>query len=320
MPIIRSTTDPASSLPLDQAFTLLSSFNQFLTVAIHDILYRRRIYEATTFAATRAFNLPVHQSRHPNLCKWIRESVDAVAAQLAGGHVARVVLLIEAPPVSPLSPTSAKSAKSTKSTNDDDDDDNETSSPPSRAISVRERWMFDVSRFPAWPTPRNSSSTNATSNTAGAKAMRTYGKMLNREASSKTEENREAAERSTAINWADVDEQFRGALVRLAYATEKMDPLPAGCAFNIGVELRETGLAPIGHPQAWIPSQPKAAAHFTSSTTTRTRKYVEEGARARTTPVRSVEAGPLFFECWVEEAPPLSSLPIPDSQRTTQPT
>ncbi|KAK4134560.1 DNA-binding protein [Trichocladium antarcticum] len=80
------------SLPLDQSHILLTSFNSFLTVAIHNILYYRNIYPRTTFLSTRAYNLPVHQNRHPKVCAWIRDAVDAVAVQLPTGHVARIAI------------------------------------------------------------------------------------------------------------------------------------------------------------------------------------------------------------------------------------
>jgi mitotic spindle assembly checkpoint protein MAD2B len=50
------------------------------------------------------------------------------------------------------------------------------------------------------------------------------------------------------------------------------------------------------HPQAWIPSepnlQPKGKGREVDG---------EDLGGVRTRPIRSVEAGPLFFECWVEE-------------------
>jgi len=103
---------------------------------------------------------------------------------------------------------------------------------------------------------------------------------------------------ATITNWTDVDEQLRGALRRLADTGERMGALPAGCTYTVAVELRERGPAPIGacHPQPWIPQEPNLQ---------RASKRRSEDGRdvrgARTTPIRSVRAGPLFFECWVEE-------------------
>jgi len=46
------------------------------------------------------------------------------------------------------------------------------------------------------------------------------------------------------------------------------------------------------HPQAWIPSEPNL----------QPKRGADVGGKA--TPIRSVEAGPLFFECWIEEGSP----------------
>jgi mitotic spindle assembly checkpoint protein MAD2B len=50
------------------------------------------------------------------------------------------------------------------------------------------------------------------------------------------------------------------------------------------------------HPQAWIPSEPNL------QPASRSREHDgQDIGGVRTRPIRSVEAGPLFFECWVEE-------------------
>ncbi|KAH7319853.1 DNA-binding protein [Stachybotrys elegans] len=96
--------------------TLLSSFTDFLTVAIHSLLYHRALYPQRTFLAARAYNLPVHQSRFPKLCAWINDAVAAVADQLRSGCVRRIAVVLHAP----------------------------------ATLSVLERWVFDVSTFPDW--------------------------------------------------------------------------------------------------------------------------------------------------------------------------
>ncbi len=50
------------------------------------------------------------------------------------------------------------------------------------------------------------------------------------------------------------------------------------------------------HPQPWVPSEP----NLQPASKRRPARGRDIGG-AGTTPVRSVEAGPLFFECWVEE-------------------
>lgn len=60
---------------------IVSIFADFLTVAIHTILYERQIYSPDLFISTRAYNHPVRQARHPALCKWIQDAVEACSAQ-----------------------------------------------------------------------------------------------------------------------------------------------------------------------------------------------------------------------------------------------
>ncbi|KAK0620234.1 DNA-binding protein [Immersiella caudata] len=280
-------------IPLDQAHPLLSNFSSFLTVAIHNLLFYRGIYPATTFLSTRAYNLPVHQNRHPKVCTWITDAVTSVNNQLISGHVSRIVIVLHAPLSGlpePSSPTLSQSQTYLKPL------------PPPGA--VLERWLFDVSRFPAWPhKPKESS----------VKAMSDYGRMLGKEA--KIEESREKHVADTSVNWTDVNEQLRGVLRRMAITAEKMDALPEGCTFTVAVELREAGLAPIGHPQAWIPSEP----NLQPASKSRSAPGEDVGG-AKTTPIRSVQAGPLFFECWVEEGKAkegfLSPEPVPYSQES----
>lgn len=257
----------AVSLP--QASQLLGAFINFLTVCVHNILYYRAVYPPESFLTARAYNLPVHQSRHPRVCDWVRDALDAVRAQLVRGTVERLAVVIY---------------------------DDQT--------RVMERWIFDLAAFPAW---------------AGVKEAygRGSGKSAAAGASGEPEDDR--------LNWTDVDEQLRAAVRRLAYAGEKMAALPEGCTFTIAVELREQGEAPIGvsrfsmslcrppwelrqvtnevrflflskHPQPWIPTQP----NLQTPSKTRETSGADVGG-ARTTPIRAVEAGPLFFECWIEE-------------------
>lgn len=274
---------------ITDARTLFNSFSNFLIVSIHTILYYRSIYPKQTFLSSKAFNLPVHQSRHPKVCSWINDAVDAVMTQAAKGGVERVAVVIHAP----LQPTSPM------------DSPDQQPAPG----SVLERWMFDVSQFPAWP--------------GGIEAMRNFrgeergvdklqkGQAGADEGVGSGDDNAANAAlevgRAGLVNWTDVDEQMRGAVRRLAYAGEAMEALPPGSTFTVAVELRDEAQAPIGHPQPWIPSQPDL------QPTSRARLRKAVGADVtKTIPVRTVEAGPLFFECWVEEG--RTKVPLQGSQ------
>ncbi|CAN8102608.1 unnamed protein product [Discula destructiva] len=272
-----------------EARTLLNSFNSFLTVAIHTVLYYRSIYPKQTFLSAKAFNLPVHQSRHPKVCSWINDAVDAVMAQIAKGTVERVAVVIHSPSNSSPVRTSP------------------TQQQQPAPGSVLERWMFDVSHFPSWPggiealknfrggeggdQPRDEEEPSEDENGSGEENF-ADGAAAEGGGSGVAENDAGTA----AINWTDVDEQLRGAVRRLAYAGEKMDNMPEGCTFTVAVELRDQAVAPIGHPQPWIPSQ----SGLQPASQNRQQKGRDVGG-ASTTPIRAVEAGPLFFECWVEE-------------------
>ena len=67
---------------LDTYQAVVSAYSDFLTVAIHTILYERNIYPQTSFIKARKYNYPVRQSRHPRLCKWIMDAVASVEAEM----------------------------------------------------------------------------------------------------------------------------------------------------------------------------------------------------------------------------------------------
>lgn len=283
-----------TEVPIAEARILFSSFSSFLTISIHTVLYYRGIYPKQTFLSAKAFNLPIHQSRHPKVCSWINDAVDAVTAQLVQGRVERVAVVIHAP-------TNPSSLRVT----------------PTQQVapaSVLERWIFDVSHFPAWPGGRE-----ALNNFRGEGADNEQKDDDGPEDENESgDENTEDAagdgvpaenDLASAMNWTDVDEQLRGAVRRIAYAGEKMEALPDGCTFTVAFELREEAQAPIGHPQPWLPSQPG----LQPASRTRSQKGLDVGG-AKTTPIRAVEAGPLFFECWVEEGAAKDALRVSQAQ------
>ncbi|KAL2879056.1 hypothetical protein SGCOL_005756 [Colletotrichum sp. CLE4] len=149
-------------------------------------------------------------------------------------------------------------------------------------MAVVERWVFDVTNFPAWAT----------------------GKGKERLGQGQRFQRREEDDDDGSVNWVDMNEAYRGALRRLAYAAEMKGSLPEGCTFTVAVELRDEAPAPIGHPQPWIPSEPALQPASKMNPV----PGVHIGG-ASTTPLRSVEAGPLFFECWIEEGKAPSSPP-----------
>lgn len=210
--------------------TLILSFTDFLTVAIHTILYERGIYPKASFLAARKYNLAVRQNRHPQVCHWINDAVSAVEAELLKGTVQVVAVMLY-----------TKFGKAV------------------------ERYVFDVSRFPG-VLPSN---VDAPLERVGA-----------------------SGDKVAVVPTIDMDEQFRATMSKLANCSSRLRKLPEDCTFTVAIELKnESGRPPIGHPQPWIPvqaNQPKTSSLNAPDSTV--------------IPVRSVAAGDMIFESWIEEA------------------
>lgn len=69
-------------LTIDNYQAVVTTFSEFLVVAIHTILYERNVYPHTSFLKARKYNYPVRQSRHPKVCKWIQDAVAAVEVEM----------------------------------------------------------------------------------------------------------------------------------------------------------------------------------------------------------------------------------------------
>lgn len=92
--------DEEDALVTFQSF--VTTFTDFLTVAIHTILYERNIYPQTSFLSARKYNFSVRQNRHPKVCKYVTDAVAAVETELLKGTVERVVIVIHDKNDSPL--------------------------------------------------------------------------------------------------------------------------------------------------------------------------------------------------------------------------
>ncbi|KAF9786166.1 spindle checkpoint protein, partial [Thelephora terrestris] len=64
-------------------------------VAIHTILYVRRVYPPNLFIRRKKYDTPVFQSRHPALNKYISGAVKAIGEELALGHVDKAIVVIK---------------------------------------------------------------------------------------------------------------------------------------------------------------------------------------------------------------------------------
>ncbi|KAL4909304.1 hypothetical protein BDW74DRAFT_79876 [Aspergillus multicolor] len=115
----------------------------------------------------------------------------------------------------------------------------------------------------------------------------------------------------------DLEAQFRACLARLASACARLTPLPRDdeFSFTVCIEVREDALPPAGtttEEQTWIVAEP-GKVHLRSCSAPYSVSKLKNGGpqqpppkvsngRAKTVPVRRVEAGELRLELWVEEA------------------
>jgi mitotic spindle assembly checkpoint protein MAD2B len=251
----------------------LSAFTHFLTAYVHTLLYLRHIYPPTSFARSRFHNTPVHQSRHPLVCEWIRDAIAAVRDELLAGTVARIGIVI----------FSFGGAGGNAS----------------GSVKIMERYMLDVSSFPVVEKGEREMEIEWEEEQEGSEQD---------EDEDEEHEDKDKGKQKPLDADVDVDlsEQFRAALLALTTRTAQLAPLPSQCSFNISMELKDEGDAdpPIGHPQAWIPVQPSLQKTGRKGTQTEDAEVREEGrdlGGAKVTPVRTVEAGVFRFETWIEE-------------------
>ncbi|KAK5103689.1 hypothetical protein LTS08_003107 [Lithohypha guttulata] len=74
--------------------SLLDTLSSFLRVLTHHLLYLRKIYPPVSFVTTRAYNFPVKQNRHPEVCSWIDAAVKAVKDEFYKTAVEKVAICI----------------------------------------------------------------------------------------------------------------------------------------------------------------------------------------------------------------------------------
>ncbi|PKY05501.1 DNA-binding protein [Aspergillus campestris IBT 28561] len=251
------------SMPTNQS-ALAASFTSFLTVSIHQILFLRSVYPRATFLPVRAYNYPVRQSRHPKVCDYINDASIAVDAEILKGSITAVSIIISS----------------------------------LRTNQPLERYAFDLSGFPRVP--------------AG-------------EVNTTFDDRREDPSNKTGVPvpdrgatpTPDLEAQFRACLARLASACARLTPLPRDdeFSFTVCIEVQEDALPPAGtttEEQTWIVAEP-GKVHLRSCTAPYSVSKLKNGepqpppptvsnGRAKTVPVRRVEAGELRLELWVEEA------------------
>lgn len=130
------------------------------------------------------------------------------------------------------------------------------------------------------------------------------------------ERKEEASKPASTAQSIDLESQFRACLARLASACARLTPLPRDdeFGFTVCIEVREDALPPVGttkEEQTWIVAEP-GQVHVRSCTApfsvSKVGSHSQQpllpkiNGRAKTVPVRRVEAGELRLELWVEEA------------------
>lgn len=77
-----------------EIYTVIETFVEFLTVAIHQILKERKIYRSSIFILARKYNLPVHQIRHPGLCAFLNNEMVAIRQAVLSKSARRIFVAI----------------------------------------------------------------------------------------------------------------------------------------------------------------------------------------------------------------------------------
>ncbi|KAJ8060213.1 hypothetical protein OCU04_010556 [Sclerotinia nivalis] len=110
---------PTRSPPLGTPHSLHTHLLSFLTLSIHTILHARGLYPKNTFLLTRAFNFPVPQNRHPQLCAYINSCITSLTPHLQSGSINTVSIVIY--------------------------------SDTTPSLEILERYIFNLSSFPSIP-------------------------------------------------------------------------------------------------------------------------------------------------------------------------
>ncbi|KAF3031902.1 hypothetical protein E8E12_000825 [Didymella heteroderae] len=284
----------------------LNAFTNFVTAYVHTLLYLRSLYPRTFFVHSRFHNTSAYQSRHPLVCDWIRDAVDAVRTELLGGTVSRIGIVIF------HCGNGSKSGSAEKETGD---------------VQVMERFMIDVSAFPVVDEDERDAvlewgSRPSSQASVGSAPLELDGS----DTSSCPDRSRRGdgpyEPAFDLVADANLAEQMGAVLILLTTRCAQLNPLPDKCSFEIALELKDGADVdpPIGHPSAWIPVQPRlqktgrdTSRHATveadgEHSSMQTRHELEDKRKRggdlgglRFTPIRTVEAGTFKFETWVEE-------------------
>lgn len=74
--------------------SLFEAYLEFIEVAIHQLLYCRKIYPLQIFESRRKYHMTVSQCRHPDINKYIKKVLYEASNLLRNGLIKRICMLI----------------------------------------------------------------------------------------------------------------------------------------------------------------------------------------------------------------------------------
>ncbi|KAF2786167.1 DNA-binding protein [Melanomma pulvis-pyrius CBS 109.77] len=245
--------------------TTLTHFTHFLTAYIHTLLYLRSLYPRASFVTSRFHNTPVHQSRHPAVCDWIRDAVSAVRDELLSSSVSRIAIVIFS------TDTGGKATGSTK---------------------IMERFMLDVSQFPVVEKGERNTEIEWEE---GVDAE---------DGREKEKEKEKAPDADVDVNLSESFRAALITLTTRCSQLSPLPP-NCSFNISMELKDEADIDPPIGHPRPWIPVQPSLQKTGRKGGVEKRddeeRTQGEDLGGLRVTPIRTVEAGVFRFETWVEE-------------------
>lgn len=69
---------------------------EFLEVAVHNILYTRKLYPESIFVRRRKYGIVVYQSVHPQVNEYIKDCLKAVEFHVKGRQLKKLLVCVNA--------------------------------------------------------------------------------------------------------------------------------------------------------------------------------------------------------------------------------
>ncbi|KAK4940842.1 hypothetical protein LTR10_019114 [Elasticomyces elasticus] len=260
---------------------LIETITSFLTIATHHILYLRRLYPPVSFLAARAYNYPVRQNRHPQVCQWITDAIPAIRDQLEKNTVEKVSLCIY-----------------------------ETT-----GNQVLERWTFDLRSLPAVAKKdRDIPFENSTSGQvpAPAAASEDQEDLLTKKLNLA---DLEANFRATLSRISTAAAKLR------PLPSDSDKPNAPECSFTLTIEVKDSADRPVGRlekeERQWIAAEPDSFDDDDQDGANHDRSKHQETGGPKTHAVRRLETGELRMEVWVEESAAKFEYDLPQSSESS---